>query len=285
VFSRLVLALVLLLAGCGDLPRPFQGQPGATAMRLAQPPPSRLAVVAPPDALLGQAPARLFIDELTAGLLALEVPATAEPVQKGDWQLTARAERTGASVVASFTVLDPTGKQRGATEGRPVPEAAWSRADPATMRQAAADAVPAIADLLTRIQAAEQQADPNSLFNRPARVRIAPVDGAPGDGNQALTVQIARELGKLGQQVQTGAEGVDFTVQGHVRAVPIAGGMQRIEIQWVVSDPKGERGRVVQLNEIPAGTLNQYWGDVAAVVAREAAGGVRDVILTQSGRR
>ena len=48
---------------------------------------------------------------------------------------------------------------------------------------------------------------------------------------------------------------------------------------------RGEDVFVVQLNEIPAGTLNQYWGDVAAVVAREAAGGVRDVILTQSGRR
>jgi hypothetical protein len=40
---------------------------------------------------------------------------------------------------------------------------------------------------------------------------------------------------------------------------------------------------VVQLNEIPAGTLDHHWGDVAVVVASEASGGVNDVILRQSG--
>jgi hypothetical protein len=40
----------------------------------------------------------------------------------------------------------------------------------------------------------------------------------------------------------------------------------------------------VQLNDVPAGSLNGYWGDVATAVAHEAAGGVRDVILRQSGR-
>jgi hypothetical protein len=45
-----------------------------------------------------------------------------------------------------------------------------------------------------------------------------------------------------------------------------------------------ERGRVIQLNEIPAGTLDHYWGDVAVVVATEASSGVNDVIKRQSGR-
>ena len=42
---------------------------------------------------------------------------------------------------------------------------------------------------------------------------------------------------------------------------------------------------MVQLNEVPRGSLSGYWGDVAAAVAQEASGGVKDVILTQSGRR
>ena len=57
-----------------------------------------------------------------------------------------------------------------------------------------------------------------------------------------------------------------------------------MEIQWIVKTAAGdERGRVVQLNEIPAGTLDHYWGDVAVVVATEASNGVNDVIRRQSG--
>ena len=32
--------------------------------------------------------------------------------------------------------------------------------------------------------------------------------------------------------VQDAANGADFIVQGNVRMVPIAGGQQRVEIQW-----------------------------------------------------
>ena len=58
-----------------------------------------------------------------------------------------------------------------------------------------------------------------------------------------------------------------------------------MEIQWTIKAASGdERGKVVQLNEIPAGSLDHYWADVAVVVASEASGGVNDVILRQSGR-
>jgi hypothetical protein len=46
-----------------------------------------------------------------------------------------------------------------------------------------------------------------------------------------------------------------------------------------------ELGRVVQLHDIEPGSLNGAWGDVALVVAQEAAGGVRDVILNNTGKR
>ena len=60
--------------------------------------------------------------------------------------------------------------------------------------QAAADGAPPVASLLTQIQAALQRADPNSLYNRPARVQVATVRGAPGDGNRALTQQMREHL-------------------------------------------------------------------------------------------
>ncbi len=109
--------------------------------------------------------------------------------------------------------------------------------------------------------------------------------GAPGDGKLSLTKQMKTHLAALGPMVQDTADGADFIVQGNVRMVPIAGGQQRVEIQWAVKAASGdERGKVVQLNEIPAGSLDHYWADVAVMVATEAAGGVNDVILRQSGR-
>jgi hypothetical protein len=111
------------------------------------------------------------------------------------------------------------------------------------------------------------------------------VTGAPGDGDVSLTKQMRTHLATLGPILVPQAEAADFVVKGEVKAVPIPGNRQRIEIQWIITDAKGaERGRVVQLNEIPAGTLDHYWGDVAVVVATEASGGVNDVILKQSGR-
>ncbi len=276
---------VVLLARCGDLPQPFLGNPGATARMLAQPPTPRLAVPVPGQALLPGQAAESFAEALADALQNQEVPAVEGPARPGDWRLEVSVGLHGATVVPVYSVLDPKGRDQGKSEGKPLASAECAAATPATLSRAATEAAPGIADLLSRIQAALQHADPNSLYNRAARVRVVDVTGAPGDGNLALTRQMRAMLSQLGPVVQDTAAGADFIVRGTVRLVPIAGGQQRVEIQWSVANPSGdERGRVVQLNSVPAGSLNGYWGDVATVVAQEAAGGVRDVILRQSGR-
>jgi len=270
----------LLLAGCGDLPEPFLGNPGAAGRVLAQPPTPRLAVPVPAQALLPDEAAAMFATALSDALQRQEVPAVEGPAQPGDWRLQVTAGLHGATVVPVYAVVDPAGRDRGSAEGTPLASADWAAATPAILARAATDAAPAIADMLTGIQ----HADPNSLYNRPARVQVVPVTGAPGDGDLALTTQMRKILGRLGPHVQDTATGADFIVHGSVKLVPIAGGQQRVEIQWSVATPGGdERGRVVQLNNVPAGSLDGYWGDVATAVAQEAAGGVRDVILRQSG--
>jgi hypothetical protein len=60
-----------------------------------------------------------------------------------------------------------------------------------------------------------------------------------------------------------------------------------VEIAWSVLDVYGhDAGHLVQLNDIPAGTLDHYWGDVALVATQAAAGGIRQVIANQmEGKR
>jgi hypothetical protein len=280
----LTILLCLLLPSCGDLPEPFLGNPGATARRLAQPMTPLLAVPPGGDTLLPDASSQQLATQIASALQAIEVPAMVRIPASTDWRLVTRAERDGDGVRPLFSIQDPQGKEQGTAEGEVVPLEAWGNADKTLLQQVAAEAAPRIGAVLTGIQVARNKADPGSLFNRPAKVLVAEVSGAPGDGDQSLTQQMRARLAVLGPIVLTTQTGADFIVQGQVKVVPTVRHQERVEIQWVVKSAVGdERGRVVQLNEIPAGTLSRYWGDVAVVVATEASNGVNDVILRQSG--
>jgi hypothetical protein len=266
------------------LPEPFLGNPGATARRLAEPLTPLLAVPPGSKTLLPDAASKDLAQQIATALQATEVPAMVRAPEKNDWRLITRAELDGDEVRPLFSVQNPQGQEQGSAEGELVPLDIWSNAAPALLQQVAAEAAPRIGAVLTSIRIAHDKADPASLYNRAAKVEVADVTGAPGDGDQSLTQQMRTRLAVLGPVVLTTPTGADFIVQGVVKVVPIPKRQERVEIQWTVKTAAGdERGRVVQLNEIPAGTLNQYWGDVAVVVATEASNGVNDVILRQSG--
>lgn len=280
----LALLLCLALSACGDLPEPFLGNPGATARRLSQPVSALLAVPPGSDTLLPDTANRQLAEQIAKALQATEVPAMVRAPDKNDWRVITRAQIDGDFVRPQFSVQNPQGKQEGIAEGEKIPVKVWADAEPAMLQQVATDAAPQIGAVLSRIRLAEDKANPDSLYNRPAKVDVAEVTGAPGDGDASLTQQMRSRLAVLGPVVVTKPDGADFVVQGQVRVVPIPRHQERVEIQWIIKTASGdERGRVVQLNEIPAGTLDHYWGDVAVVVATEASRGINDVIRRQSG--
>jgi len=284
-FPRLLaLALPALLAACGDLPQPFAGHPGKLAEQLLQPPPARLAVPVPTSALLTDAAARAYDKALVGALQDQEVPAEAGAAHEGDWRLTVTAELRGNQVVPTFSVQDPTGADQGSTEAPPVDAELWADGSTPALRQSAVGSAPLIATLLTRIDAVRRQSDPNSLLYRPARVMVPDVTGAPGDGNYQLARQLRLQLPQLGEMVQDKPAGADFVVQGVVKLAPGPAGQQRVEIRWIVKDAQGrDLGQVVQLNDVPAGSLDLYWSDVAIAVAQQAATGVKQVIANALG--
>jgi hypothetical protein len=285
LLSPLVL-VCLVLTSCGDLPEPFLGNPGATARRLAQPMTPLLTIPPGSDTLLPDDANQYLATQIAAALQATEVPALVRQPQKNDWRVLTTARRTGDSVTPLFSVRNAEDKEQGIAEGEPVPLKDWATASPALMRQVAAEAGPRIGAVLTSIRIARDKADPDSLYNRPARVLVTDVTGAPGDGNAALTRQMRAHLATLGSVVLTTPAGADFVVAGDVKVVPIEKRQERVEIQWTVQKAGGsERGKVVQLNALPAGTLDHSWGDIAVVVATEAAAGINDVLKRQSGHQ
>ncbi|MCI0754169.1 hypothetical protein [Teichococcus vastitatis] len=280
-FSRfsLLLPLLLLAAGCTDL-RPFAGNPGGNAPRLIVPPAYRIAVPVPDGAGLPPEAAARYAALLAEALVAAEVPASATEGNPLDWTLQVAADRQGAQVVPRYALRDADGSSLGQAAGRPVPARDWDGAAPPLLKEVAARDAPAIATLLGQVEASRKASDPAALAGKgPLKVRLAGVRGAPGDGNTSLNSRLAEFLTKFGLVPQNTADGATYAVQGVVNAVNVADNKQRIELQWIVSRRDGyELGRVVQLNEVPRGTLNGLWGDVAYVAAEQAASGIRQVL-------
>ncbi|KAA2214792.1 hypothetical protein [Teichococcus oryzae] len=271
--------LLLLAAACGDL-RPYAGNPGGDAARLVLPPAYRIAVPVPENAALPPDGAARYAALLAEALVAAEVPASATEGNPLDWRLQVTAERQGGQVVPRYALRDADGSSLGDTAGAPVPLDRWDAGQPAALKEVAMRDAPAIATLLGEVEASRKASDPAALAGRgPLKLRLAGVQGAPGDGNSSLNDRLRDFLTKLGYLPQNTAEGATYAVQGVVNAVNVPDNKQRIELQWIVSRRDGyELGRVVQLNEVPRGTLNGLWGDVAFVAAEQAASGIKQVL-------
>lgn len=279
-----LLALLLILGACSNSITPHWGNPGAASRLLAIPLAVRLAIRPPPEALLDDTNARLLADAVAEGLQAADVPAIAtEAPLPLDWKLDITAAVSGTSVQPRFMIRNADGREQGAVETTPVPARNWTEATPELISTVAAQAIPRVTQLLLSVQAARASASPAAIMAGPTRLRVIPITGAPGDGNTALNSRLRTFLSNQGYVMQDTAEGAAFAVTAEVSVLPVNPATQRVEIQWIVSRRDGhELGRVVQLNEVPAGSLSRFWGDVAYVAAEQAAGGVQTIIRNAS---
>lgn len=276
------LLFTLLLAGCGTLPQPFLGNPGAIGARLAIPPAPVLMVPAPTGALLGKDVAGTYAHDLAGELADYDVPSVAGPIQKNNWHLQVTAALNGDLVVPAYDVIGPNGKSYGMQTGQPIPAQGWANGDPATLTQAAKADAPALSKLMTRINAEIQQSNPQSLENRTPRIYIGAVTGAPGDGDTALPADLARVIAGPDLELVTDKQKADFTVTGKVKATPAGQGETLVELDWIVHDTNNRvAGQVTQIHQLKQSDISPYWGDVAAAATQEAAGGIQSVVQNE----
>jgi hypothetical protein len=140
---------------------------------------------------------------------------------------------------------------------------------PASVGPIAAEAARAIAGI---VQEETPMVEDGSDF----RVVVQPVEGAPGDGDAALSRAMTAALQQA--QVRLAGEGQAknaYVVAGKVAVERPAAKKQHVRIVWEVRRPSGETvGQVNQENDVPAGTLDGPWGDVAYIVATAASDGI-----------
>lgn len=110
-------------------------------------------------------------------------------------------------------------------------------------------------------------------------VAVPKVRGSPGTGNAELTAAMRRTLKQAGLPVIDAPRDDALTIAGTVKLGPAAGAMQKVGLSWTVSAPDGSvLGAIKQLNDIPAGSLDQGWGETAGDVAEAASSGIFDLV-------
>ncbi|MDE8348711.1 MAG: hypothetical protein POG74_04405 [Acidocella sp.] len=274
-----LVATALLLSSCGTLPEPFYGNPGAAGARLAVPPPPVLIVPTPTGALLSDDAAKLYAGDLASALVAADVPSVAKPADKADWQIITTAHLSNGSVIPHYQITGPDGKTYASQDGAPIAQAGWANGTPDMLNQAATTDAATLAKLLSAVNASVQQSNPNSLENRPPRLFITGVTGAPGDGDNALTLDVTRALPKLGVELVDKPAQADFIINGIVTTKPDANHQIMVEIDWMINDSNNRKiGQVTQLHDLNPSDITPYWGDVAAAAANEGASGIHEAV-------
>jgi hypothetical protein len=215
--------------------------------------------------------------------------------------LIASSEKSGSKVSYIWDVNDAQGSRVARISGDEVIASRsgsdpWSGVDSAAIRSIAGKTTSQLAASLSRrggsVSAVAAASDaspatpaapattaatpaPSVASAKAAGVVVAPVAGAPGDGQRSLTTALKKRLYAGGVKLANGTAVNVYMVKGSVKLVEASGGKQSIRIDWLVLDPSGKKlGTVSQQNTIPKGSLNGPWGAIADAAAGAAAAGI-----------
>jgi len=117
------------------------------------------------------------------------------------------------------------------------------------------------------------------------KVLVAPITGAPSDGNRQLYSGMRRALGSSKIVIVDGGGDDVFTVAGSVSLTPIDDRMGRLTVKWVLKDPSGKSvGDIEQTNPVPLEAARGSWAGFGDIVASAASEGVLELLEKALGR-
>ena len=307
------LLLLLTLAACGQSPRPFEHDDSEAPVRQMPQDKVELAVAPPknmPPGMANRVAAALAIELQSYGIVATVQPATA-PIQVSGTMSTRDAD-SGIEVQIDWRIDGAPKSQDPATSRTRARPEDYAEASERLVSRIAQQAAPRVATLVGKpptfqarspgqvaagmsvaeepppdVGAAMAAANvPGSAPTPPpqqqqqqVRVMVAPVTGAPSDGNRQLYSGMRRALGSS-KIVIVDAAGPDvFTVVGAVNLTPIDDRTGRLVIKWLLKDPAGKNvGDLEQANPVPLAAAKGSWAGFGDIVATAASEGVLELL-------
>ncbi len=279
-FVGMIVSIGLMVAACGQLPKPFQSLPGSGAAELIARDNGggvRVQMLDGPPAPM----AKLLAKSVAEDLVRRGIPATADEANSLKYTLKGRVDAlespTAAGKVARihWSLLlgesEPFFTFSQDVEGSGFD---WRWGSPQIIAKVGADAGRLVAEAVEPEDETLKAVIPVS-----AGVWVKPIRDSPGDGDKSLTRAMRFALMRAKVAVTSEKMAARHILDGHIRVTPPSNGRQKVEIRWRVTYPDGGIvGHAVQRNEVPAGTFDGRWGETAAVIAAAAVGGVKDVL-------
>jgi hypothetical protein len=278
--------LALLLAACPQLPRPFEHERANPLLDLDD----RAGVVL---AFESDIPAD-FAKAVQTALAKQDVPARIEAAPKGALPLKLRQRRESLSPESDRLelfwelhdseglVIDHFDQQArvGAKD--------WAQGASPLMKRLAEEAAPRLARLMPVEEGTRPSDSPLATAKRP-RLLLESVEGAPGDGNTALTGSMRLALSAKGIEMAASPEADVFRLKAKVRVEKTPPAGQSLHIDWILSDPKGAEMAVLEQDgAVPEGLLDKPWGllarEIVAGTAQELAGLLKEAGISLKPR-
>lgn len=273
---RLLIAglFLSLLAACGPIPKPFQAAPGAKEANPLLAIPDGAGVTVAPVQGADAALTGPLTEAMVAELQKVGIPASSgAALTNGILMEGIAAWRDGRADI-QWVLTDPDGKEVAAVS-----------ANAASTRQAFQDGDPALVKILaergaTLVGTALGTEYAVSVIQEGARrVAVVGVEGAPGDGNRALSRAMSAVLKDAGVPLADAPEDAALLLAGAVTLEALDDGQERVQILWWLMDGDGTvLGKLDQENIVPEGSLNQRWGGAAYDAALANVAAVQEIL-------
>lgn len=282
---RWAAALLLALGSCQPLPHPFEDdRPPASLLTVRD----SAGVTIGPIAGAPEATAEKLRDAVAKELQKHDIPASASTASVASYQLAGRIEEAPPALgKARLTVYWRLQNAAGKVVGERQPfvaasPAEWSAGADGPVGELAAASADTLAPLLSDeplphpLTAAATEAEGHM------RLAIGGIKGAPGDGDTSLAGSVTAVLKRHDIDIVTdpkSSAGLKLDAQVTMSPTPNEPGKQHIKIVWLLHRADGSQvGTVAQENDVPKGTLDGAWGDVAYTVAVAAESGILELI-------